>query len=111
MRIEIKPLSVNEVWQGRRFKTKDYTAYEFATMALVNMLKNEIEIPETGNLYVHYTFGVSNKNSDIDNLIKPFQDILQKVYNFNDKRIYEMRVSKRIVKIGHEYIDFNILPI
>ena len=27
-RIEIKPLSVNECWQGKRFKTKAYTAYE-----------------------------------------------------------------------------------
>jgi len=26
--INIKPLSVNDCWQGRRFKTKEYKAYE-----------------------------------------------------------------------------------
>jgi len=28
MRVDIKPLSVNEAWRGRRFKTPEYRKYE-----------------------------------------------------------------------------------
>ena len=28
MKINIKPLSVNKAWQGKRFKTKKYKAFE-----------------------------------------------------------------------------------
>ena len=27
-KIDIKPLSVNDAWQGKRFKTREYTGYE-----------------------------------------------------------------------------------
>lgn len=105
MIIKIKPLSVNGAWQGKRFKTKEYKAYE---QELLLTLPRYI-IP-SGNLEVIYEVGYSNKLSDIDNFVKPFQDILQKKYNFDDNRIYKMVVEKKIVKKGEEYIDFNLLP-
>ena len=101
--INIKPLSVNKCWQGRRFKTKDYKSYE---CELLLKLKN-IEIC-SGYLKLNITFGYSNKLSDIDNGLKPFIDILQKKYKFNDRDIYELSVKKEIVKKGYEFIKFNI---
>jgi len=35
MRINYKPLSVNEAWQGKRFKTKAYKDYEKSLMLLL----------------------------------------------------------------------------
>lgn len=104
MKIDIKPLSVNKVWQGRRFKTKEYKMYE---LVILNKLPN-IEIPP-GKLRLNLEFGFSNSASDIDNGVKPFLDILQKKYRFNDSRIYEMNVKKTIVKKGQEFIKFEIL--
>ena len=38
-----------------------------------------------------------------------FTNCLVKKYNtFDDRQIYELRVEKKIVKKGQEYISFNI---
>ena len=104
MTIKIKALSVNKAWKGKRFKTKDYKAYEEELLLTLPKYK----IPD-GDLEVFYEVGYSNKLSDIDNFIKPFQDILQKKYNFDDNRIYKLIAEKKIVKKGEEYIKFEII--
>ncbi len=96
-KIKIKPLSVNDAWKGKRYKTDDYESYE---EELFYMLPKYMEVGRT----LHLEFGFSNRASDIDNPIKPLLDILQKKYDFNDKDIYELRVLKRIVPKGQEYI-------
>jgi len=103
MRIDIKPMSVNEAWQGRRFKTPKYKSYERDVLKLLRPMS----IPE-GDLVIDLEWGVSNMTSDWDNPIKPFQDILQKKYGFDDKHIVEARVKKVKVKKGSEYIEFQI---
>ena len=104
MRINIKPLSVNQAWMGRRFKTKQYKDYESQVLLMLKPYK----LPRYDNLHIDLEFGFSNKGSDIDNPIKPILDILQKKYKFNDSRIYSMFIEKKIVKKGHEYIYINI---
>ena len=101
--IPIKPLSVNQCWQGKRFKTKTYTQYEKDVMTMLIAIK----LPQPP-FKVYYEFGMSNSQSDWDNPIKPLQDILQKRYNFNDKDVYEANVKKVKVKKGEEYIKFEI---
>jgi len=103
VKINIKPLSVNQAWAGKRFKTPKYKKYEEDLILLLP----ELNIPE-GNLIVFYEFGFSSAASDIDNPIKPFQDILQKKYNFDDKRIHELFIKKTKVKKGYEYVKFEI---
>lgn len=103
VKLDIKPLSVNECWQGRRFKTKAYNKYE---KDLLLILPN-ITLP-TPPLCVELEWGFSNSSSDIDNPIKAFLDVLQKKYKFNDKDIYEAIIKKAIVKKGEEYIRFSI---
>ena len=105
MRINIKPISVNEAWKGRRFKTDKYKRFERDCLLI---LPKGVVIPE-GDLNISLEFGLSNfKLSDWDNPIKPFVDILQKKYDFNDSRIINGRVSKVKVKKGEEYINFEI---
>jgi len=103
--IKIKPLSVNVCWQGKRFKTPKYKAYE----SQVYLMLPNIVIPD-GDLKLNMTIGVSTKAADLDNTAKPFIDILQKKYDFNDSRIYQLVMIKDIVKKGDEYIDFYIEP-
>lgn len=103
MRIDIKPLSVNRAWQGKRFKTPMYKSYE----AELYLRLPPMEVPD-GELAVSYTFGV-NTLSDWDNPIKPFQDILQKRYGFDDRRIMSATVKKVVVKKGQEFIEFEIM--
>ena len=103
IKINIKPLSVNQVWQGKRFKTPKYKAYEKELMYTLPSIK----LPEPP-YSVYYEFGFSSAASDIDNPIKPLQDVLQKRYGFDDKHIHEMIVRKFKVKKGEEYFKFEI---
>ena len=102
-RINIKPLSINKCWQGRRFKTKAYEAYEEEVLYSLPRLSIGPH-----KLVLSLTVAFSNKASDIDNVIKPFLDILQKKYGFNDKQVYRLIVEKKDVKKGEEYIEFLI---
>lgn len=102
--IKIKPLSVNKAWKGQRFKTTEYKEYEFLLYYKLKPLK----IPK-GQLEVIITFYLSSTLADIDNPLKPFLDILQKKYGFNDKDIYKLVVNKKIVAKGQEGIEFTIL--
>ena len=100
----IKPLSVNECWQGKRYKTPKYKKY--IQDLLFSLPRLHIDnVP----LKVYYEFGVSSKLSDWDNPVKPFQDILQKKYKFDDKNIFEATVKKVLVAKGQEYIKFEII--
>lgn len=102
-KIEIKPLSVNEAWMGRRFKTSAYRIYEKS----VGYLLPKIKIPSPP-LQINYEFGFSSSGSDIDNPVKMINDLLQKKYGFNDNQVYKMVITKKLVKKGQEYIKFKI---
>ena len=99
-----KPLSVNETWQGKRFKTPIYKSYE--ETILLSMPKAKIEIEQM--LRIEFFFGFSNKASDLDNPVKLLLDIAQKKYGFNDKNVFELNVRKCIVKKGEEFIQMGI---
>ena len=103
MTIKIKPLSVNECWQGKRFKTPKYKDYERNLLFALR----KINIPK-GKLKLTINWGFSSKASDWDNPIKPFQDILQTKHEFKDNRIYKAVVEKFDVKKGEEFIEYNI---
>ena len=104
VKVLIKPLSVNQCWAGRRFKTPKYKEYE---KNLLSLLPKKCKIPK-GNIVLNAFCGYSSKLADIDNFLKPFIDILQKKYGFNDSRIFKLVVEKEIVKKGEEFIEFKI---
>jgi len=103
VRVDIKPLSVNECWAGKRFKTPKYKQYEKDMFFLLPKIK----LPEPP-YKVYYEFGFSSAASDLDNPIKPLTDILQKRYNFDDKHIHELTAKKFKVKKGDDYLRFSI---
>jgi len=106
VKVDIKPLSVNQCWQGKRFKTPEYKSYE---KNLILMLP-KIKVPY-GKLKIILEFGVSNMCADWDNPVKPFVDILQKKYWFNDYNIWEAEVRKIKVAKGLEYVTFEFISI
>jgi Holliday junction resolvase RusA-like endonuclease len=103
-KINEKPLSINEAFQGRRFKTPAYKEYEKGM--LLNMPRANIEKDQM--LRVELFFGFSNKASDLDNPVKLLMDIAQKKYGFDDKMVFELNVRKCIVKKGEEFIHMGI---
>lgn len=102
-----KPLSINEAWQGKRFKTPAYKAYEESMLLMMPKAKIDVE----QMLRIEFFFGFSNKASDLDNPVKLLMDIAQKKYGFNDKMVFELNVRKCIVKKGEEFIQMGIYPL
>ena len=103
-RVDIKALSVNQAWQGKRFKTPKYKQYTIDVLKILPWIK----VNPFGHLKAFYEFGVSNMGSDVDNMVKCFQDQLQTKYAFKDSRIIEFTARKVKVKKGEEYIKFSI---
>ena len=103
MRIEIVPLSCNNAFKGRRFKTDEYKQYEKTLLYLLP----KVAMPKPPYC-IEYEFGFSNKLSDIDNPLKQLQDILCKKYAFDDREIYKIIILKKIVEKGKEYVKFDI---
>lgn len=101
--LPVKPLSVNEAWQGRRYKTDKYQRYERDLLFLLPRTK----LPPPP-LKIYYEFGFSNGRSDYDNPCKPLGDILQKKYGFDDNAIYLAVIRKVVVSRGKEYIKIRI---
>lgn len=104
MKINIKPLSVNKAWKGRRFKTDEYKIWIKEFYCLLPPIKINFK----NDLKVEVVFGFSSKASDIDNPLKPLIDVIQKKYKFNDNQIQELFVKKEIVKKGDEFITLKI---
>ena len=103
MRLDIKPLSANEMWQGRRVKTAKYRKFERDVLLMLS----KINVPD-GGLDLYLKWGFSSAASDWDNPIKSFQDCLQKKYGFNDNKVFRGFVEKEKVKKGDEFIEFKI---
>jgi len=106
VRLNIKPLTTNRAWKGRRFPTDLYNEYK----ADMDSILPEIFIPDPP-YQIEYTVAYSNVQSDIDNFLKQAQDCIAKKYKFNDRLIYKLIITKVIVPVGKEYIEFNITTI
>jgi Holliday junction resolvase RusA-like endonuclease len=106
IKVFVKPMSVNGVFKGRRFRTTKYDEYEAKVMGLLPKL-------EIGKApySITFIFGFSNSLCDFDNPVKPMTDILQKYYIFNDRDIVEAHIYKVQVEKGSEYCSFEIKSI
>ena len=80
MRINVSPLSINQAYQGRRFKNQKHKAYEKEVLLKLKPYK----MPQPPYRLV-LEFGLSSSLSDLDNRIKLFQDLLSKKYKFVNK--------------------------
>ena len=99
-------MSVNACWQGARYKTPTYKAYEKEAL-----LKLKPTIVPDGQLHLFLKVGLSSKLADVDNICKPFIDIMQKRFGFNDRYIYKLTLEKVDVAKGSEFIEFTISPL
>ena len=88
---QIRPLSVNEAWQGRRFKTDAYKNYE--TELLYNLPKWQM-IKGLVAVEIKFYFK-SPLRRDIDNPIKLLLDIIVKRgWIEDDRKITSLLVKK-----------------
>lgn len=103
--VNIKPLSINKAFQGRRFKTKEYKEYEKEFLVLLPERKKM-----EGKVGINLTFFLHHpQQSDVDNFLKLILDILQKKeYIKNDNNVYYLQAQKLKIE-RHEIEAVKIL--
>jgi len=91
--IYITPMTINQAWQGRKYKTPKYADYIDDVLELLP----ENETIE-GYVAIYLTFYLNNrrfKTADVDNFIKPIFDILvKKGYIEDDRKVLVVRAEK-----------------
>lgn len=100
--LQIPPLSVNQAWKGRRYKTEYYKKYEHDLLFLLPRKK----MAKDSTYEVEIVFRFTNANSDCTNPIKLIEDILSKKYGFNDNRVMKFTAIKQVVP--HKYVGMSI---
>ena len=101
----LKPLSANKMHIGRKVDSAEYRRYKNSLMRRLP----DIDIPD-GPLRVRLLACFSSKLADLDNVLKPFLDVLQARYGFNDRHIHRIVAQKKIVPKGDETLLFAIDP-
>lgn len=105
--IKVKPLSINDAWQGRRYKTPKYT--KFAEEVSLRLLAHKKPPIVSKHISIYYIFHLSNMRGDVDNFIKAFQDVLFKWLGIDDSRIMRLTAEKVKCKKGEEKIEWGII--
>lgn len=106
MEVLLKPMTVNQCWQGRRFKTKNYLNWR---LDFSDRIKKGTRIK--GNMAVILEFYIKHdKTTDVDNLIKPVFDALKESGVIEDDRFikevhaYKYNSDKEFIRITIENI-------
>ena len=104
--LDVKPLSTNCLFKGRKYRTDKYDKYE---AELLSKLPKNIPV---GNApyRLNIEFG-TGKLQDIDNNLKGFLDVICKHLKINDRDIYQLHVNKVLVKKTKEYVKFELVSI
>ena len=106
---KIKPLSANRTLGARgkkSFKSQVYVQYQKEIAELLKEVRwpfgvNQVTFEVEG--------GFSNRGADLDNIIKPILDTYQGIFeDFNDNRVYKIKLTKRITPKGDEYIRVRV---
>lgn len=103
-KIPLKPLTVSNAWQGRRFKTSSYKKWEQDALHFIPKTTVYGPVSVVVELYVK-----NHKRIDVDNCLKTLLDTLTKsgIYD-DDSKIYELHVYK--YQSDDEFISICITP-
>ena len=114
--IKCKPVAANSMYKntgrGGRRKSENYQLME--KLCLLQMEK--INLKNDKCYRMEYEFFLQRQDSDVDNYIKCFQDILQKKIreknkDFDDKLIYEIEAKKYFPEGKNYGVKFKIFEI
>ena len=91
---------------AQKYPTTEYKLFLSNFIESTNEMSWQFE--KTADLKVTFNAFFSNRASDLDNVLKPSLDALQKVFDWNDKYCYEIAAYKHLVKRGEERLEINV---
>ena len=113
-----KPMSANRMEGIRAIRTKDGRNFTqtYPTKQYKEFLERFIEatnglswqFEKTADIKITFNVFFSNRASDLDNILKPTLDAIQKVFDWNDKYCYQIAAYKNLVKKGEERLEINV---
>ena len=104
--LELKPISVNEAYKGRKWMTDKHR--EFKKVAAILLSRMDFpKLKEKEPFYIIYHF-YTDASVDIDNMVKVVQDCITQCLGTDDRYIYGLYIEKHKIKRGNERIEFNI---
>ena len=86
-------------------KSREYNKY---TKQLPLLLPSDLQLPP-GKLVLLIKWYFATARSDIDNPVKPMQDLICDYYGVNDNKIYLAMQEKLTGHKGNERIEFEFL--
>ena len=107
IKLQIKPLSINKAFQGRRYKTKEYDLWLEEGLRLLKAQKIE---KTRGDVALDIKFFMKSDRSDIDNPLKTFLDLIVKASLIDDDRVIQA-IHLVKIKSKDERIEFEITSI
>lgn len=104
--IPAKPISANDCWKGRKFKTKDYDRWREEFLWL---LKGQAKGGAVKECSIDFKFYLKSLAMDLDNMLKPVIDSLQLAgIILNDRYITKITAEK--IKSKDQKIEIEIRP-
>jgi Holliday junction resolvase RusA-like endonuclease len=109
MNIQIKPLSTNKAWMGRKFKSDDYIDFELELSVKLKKFKDyKMDLDKT-ELEVSYTFYLKNYAlTDVGNLEKQLTDVLVANQFIKDDRYIKRLILQKERSEGDDFIEIQI---
>lgn len=101
MKINIKPLSINNAWRGRKFKTKEYDSY---IQELLYLLPKKLKINPQELHFIFHLKSTTYHKADLDNFLKPVLDIMVKKGLIEDDR-YVNKITLEKKESDEFYIE------
>ena len=106
-RFDFKPLSANKMFYRAKQLTREYREWREAIYEDVED-RTKWKFKKDERLDFTVNVGFSSKLADVDNCIKPLLDTFQYMFEFNDKYVYRVEITKEIVKKGDEYFEVYV---
>lgn len=108
IKIPLKPMSVNEIFQGRRYKTRKYKDWRQSFGELLrynNNIKSTIE----GFINIDIKFYIQSfRLRDVDNMVKGVQDALVENEAIEDDRFIKKLTAEKFEVKNKEDVKIEI---
>lgn len=104
--LELRPVSTNRLYVGRRFLSKAAKQFKEQCHRQLLLLSEPVLVPR-GPLELHFVFGL-HRDMDVSNCVKLVEDCIADFYGFNDKRVQGCSLRKVKVARGEEFISFSL---
>ena len=110
VKLEEKPLSANKMFTIKRHRTHAYNKYAKRWREALEglTLPEDIEDHSKMAFIAEIEVGLSTKNADLDNCIKPLIDCWQENLGFNDKNIIHIIATRYVASRGKEWVSMKL---